>query len=190
MEIDFRRSDCAYKNIMLDAEPLYPKGFHPITSVSLPDDVTVSAPVLSRKNVPVKYYYIDFGISTRFKPGKPHKLVTGTDGIEQLVPELSNNVPYDPFKVDVFVLGRMLYETFFQKYANVDMIVPMVYDMVDPDPAKRPSAEDVLRQFQEMRRGVSALQASWRLRPRDEPLVVTAVLETVSLLTAAFKCVF
>ncbi|KAJ2968427.1 hypothetical protein NUW54_g13221 [Trametes sanguinea] len=182
--------DCAYKNLLVDADALYPRGFHPMRPDVLPDEVTVDAPVLSRRNIPVKYYYIDFGISSRFEPDQPDRLVTGTDGMERLVPELSKDVPYDPFKVDIFILGCMFYETFLEKYTNVDMIAPLVSAMVVPDPKERPSAVSVLTKFQGIRRGVTPLQASWRLRPRSEPLVLTAVLDTVSLVRTAFNSVF
>ncbi|KAI8984970.1 hypothetical protein BD414DRAFT_578722 [Trametes punicea] len=74
---------------------------------SLPDDISVPTPVLSRKDIPLKYYYVDFGISTRFMPDEASKLVLGTEGLDRHVPELSNEVPYDPFKVDVFILGNL-----------------------------------------------------------------------------------
>ncbi|KAL7279251.1 hypothetical protein ACG7TL_007092 [Trametes sanguinea] len=182
--------DCAFKNIMYDPDVLYPQGFHPMRLDRLPYQTDAWAPVLSRRDVQIRYYYIDFGISSHFTPDDPDKLVTGLDGIEKLVPELSDEVPYDPFKVDIFVLGRMMYETFIEKFTNVGMIVPLVQDMTAPDPIDRPNAADALQRFLGIRRTVSALQASWRLRPVEEPLTITAVLDTVSLVTTAFKSIF
>lgn len=92
---------------MMDPSPLYPNGFHPIHDLFLPD---LSRPAWPTSRVaahePVKYYFIDFGISIRIPRGHP-RLVLGTDGLDQDVPELSNRVPYDPFKVDVFILGNV-----------------------------------------------------------------------------------
>ncbi|OSD06648.1 kinase-like protein [Trametes coccinea BRFM310] len=182
--------DCAFKNIMYDPDVLYPQGFHPMRLDRLPYQTDAWAPVLSRRDVQIRYYYIDFGISSHFTPDDPDKLVTGLDGIEKLVPELSDEVPYDPFKVDIFVLGRMMYETFIKKFTNVGMIVPLVQDMTAPDPVDRPNAADALQRCLGIRSRVSALQASWRLRPVEEPLTITAVLDSVSLVTTAFKSIF
>jgi len=60
----------------------------------------------------VKYYYVDFGLSTHFPPDAESRVVVGVAGRDQEVPELSEDVPYDPFKVDVFIIGNMLRNEF------------------------------------------------------------------------------
>lgn len=90
----------------MDASAMFPQGFHPIVQTRLPD-VSGRAPVLSRSVVPVKYYYIDFGISTRFTSDAP-RLVVGTLGLDEEPPELSDSIPYDPFKLDVFLIGNLI----------------------------------------------------------------------------------
>jgi len=62
--------------------------------------------------VGVKYYFIDYGISSYFPPGSQERLVLGTEGREQDVPELSDEVPYDPFKVDIFTIGNVFQQSF------------------------------------------------------------------------------
>lgn len=114
LSTDALSSDCAYRNVLMDATPLYPKGFHPIADLCLPDNVVKAAPVLSRANHPVKYYYIDFGISTLFAPDENDRLVTGMPGLDRDVPELSKDVRYDPFKVDVFILGNLFRKSFVE----------------------------------------------------------------------------
>jgi hypothetical protein len=90
---------------------MYPLGFHPVHDVFL-DDVTTFAPVISRLGAGVKYYFVDYGISSYFPPGSQRELVFGTAGRDQDVPELSNSVPYDPFKVDIFTIGNVLRHDF------------------------------------------------------------------------------
>ena len=93
---------------MMDASLLFPRGFHPIVQTSLPDAVT-PAPVLSRSTARVQYYFIDFGISTHFDLNSSSpRLVTGQDGLDQEPPELSRTIPYDPFKLDVFLIGNLI----------------------------------------------------------------------------------
>ena len=98
----------------MDPTALYPKGFHPESPLVLANDLTTYAPVLPRASVPVTYYYVDFGISTLFAPEDTNRLVTGRAGLDKGVPELSDVVAYDPFKVDVFILGNLFRQSFLQ----------------------------------------------------------------------------
>ncbi len=91
---------------MMDADQLYPKGFHPVLEEYLPDGRSYARP-LSRANAHVKYYYVDFGISVCFAADQHPKLAVGEYGRDQEVPELSAEVPYDPFKVDIFIVGNV-----------------------------------------------------------------------------------
>jgi hypothetical protein len=99
--------DCSLKNIMMDGTHMYPIGFHPVHSIFLADARTY-APMVSRLEAGVKYYFVDYGISSYFPAGSNRELVLGIAGRDQDVPELSNNVPYDPFKVDIFTIGNVL----------------------------------------------------------------------------------
>ena len=99
--------DCSLKNILMDATHMYPHGFHPVEDLCL-DDIRTAAPRISRLEAGVKYYYVDYGISSYFPPGSQRELVLGIAGRDQDVPELSNDVPYDPFKVDIFTIGNVL----------------------------------------------------------------------------------
>ena len=101
------RRDCSLKNILMDATHMYPLGFHPVEELFLDDRKTL-APRISRIEAGVKYYFVDYGISSYFPPGSRRELVVGIAGRDQDVPELSNNVPYDPFKVDIFTIGNVL----------------------------------------------------------------------------------
>ncbi|KAI9063419.1 hypothetical protein FKP32DRAFT_1572053 [Trametes sanguinea] len=148
--------DCAYKNIMMDASAMYPHGFHPIVKTLLPD-VSGPAPVVSRTFVPVQYYYIDFGISTWFTDSDAPRLVVGTLGLDREPPELSDTVPYDPFKLDVFLIGNLIRRELHANYSNLTMIEPLMSKMIERDPEKRPTAAEAYRDFKTIRRGMSNL---------------------------------
>jgi serine/threonine protein kinase len=96
---------------MMDASALFPRGYHPVYSTHLPD-VSGKAPFYSRIAVTMKYYYTDFGISSYFPQDTHPKLVVGRLGRDQYVPELSADIPYDPFKVDIYILGNVLFFAF------------------------------------------------------------------------------
>ena len=100
--------DCSLKNVMFDATRMYPLGFHPMDDIFL-DDIMTFAPVIPRLEVGVKYYFVDYGISSYFPPGSQHELVLGIAGHDRDVPELSNSVLYDPFKVNIFTIGNVLH---------------------------------------------------------------------------------
>ena len=97
---------------MMDASAMYPHGFHPVHSSFLPDGHTFAWP-RRRTSVPVRYYFIDYGMSTYFAPGTHPRLVVGPEGRDQEVPELSDDVPYDPFKVDIYIMGNLFRSMFY-----------------------------------------------------------------------------
>ena len=90
-------------NIMMDGRLLFPDGWHPMlphlhydgrylfsTGSECPSRTALGEP---------RYFFIDFGISTWGQP-----LALGLDGQER-APELSDEDPYDPFLLDVYILG-------------------------------------------------------------------------------------
>lgn len=104
-------SDCAETNILMDADSLYPEGFHPLLTDFLPDGTTIARPYTrASAPTPVRYYFVDFGMSARIPRDAP-RLVLGEEGADREVPELSNTVPYDPFKADTFILGNVFRRT-------------------------------------------------------------------------------
>ncbi|KAM5532635.1 hypothetical protein V8D89_013679 [Ganoderma adspersum] len=175
--------DCAYKNLMMDATSLYPHGFHPVRLDQLPQHLRRAAPIRSRADVAVAYYLVDFGISSWFQPNDTDRLVLGTSGLDQDVPELSDDVPYDPFKLDIFVLGNFFRQHFTGKFTNLNFLDPLVRQMTDEDPARRPNAAGALRQWKRLSSSIWSLQRLWRPRPRDSNIVVHAVADTFSLVS-------
>ena len=96
----------------MDAERLYPLSFHPAMQWKNPVGTGPSYP-LARRDCPggVQYYFIDFGLSSKFEDGEPRSVVGG-DALDQEVPELSDLIPYDPFPVDIFTLGNIFHKYF------------------------------------------------------------------------------
>ena len=96
---------------------MYPEGFHPVQT-AYKRDYSGLADYLPRSAVGVKYYFADFGISVHVADTDRPSFVTGNLGRDRDPPELSATVPYDPFKLDVFIIGNM----FRQKFC--DVIIP------------------------------------------------------------------
>lgn len=91
---------------MMDGRRLFPLGWHPQQWEVYPNGKIMTSTDPSRTAVGgVRYYFIDFGIST-----KDQDEVLGIHG-QELSPELSDKVPYNPYKLDVYILG-MAYQHF------------------------------------------------------------------------------
>ena len=100
-------------NILMDADAMYPEGFHPVSMRKTPE-YSALAKYTSRASAGVKYYYVDFGISVYIPDTVGPNLVTGILGRDQDPPELSEDIPYDPFKLDIFIIGNMFGQEFYQ----------------------------------------------------------------------------
>ena len=103
-------SDCVMRNILMDADAMYPEGFHPVKT-SYKRDYSGPADYIPRSVAGVRYYFTDFGISVHM-PEEDRTLVTGSLGRDQQPPELSETFPYDPFKLDIFIIGNMMKQEF------------------------------------------------------------------------------
>lgn len=111
---------------MMDAKSMYSDGFHPVY-IGRDRSNTQRARHYTRSQRPPKYYFIDFGISSYFPPGCD-PLVVGRDGRDSEVPELSDTVPYNPFKTDVFIIGNLLKRDF----AFVSCTLRVVSSVLNP----------------------------------------------------------
>lgn len=107
-------SDCTGANIMMDGRPILPDGWHFVRDSFTSDGLDIISP-LARIDYPVRYFFVDFGMSIRFQP-ESSPLITGCGGRDKDVPELSDINPYDAFKVDIFTVGNVLLKDFYQVY--------------------------------------------------------------------------
>lgn len=80
--------DCSDLNVMYDAPGMYSEGFYPVRT----DRVAIydrQASPLHRRVVPsVRYYFTDFGISSKFDDSGERRVVTGRACLDKEVPEL------------------------------------------------------------------------------------------------------
>ncbi|KAF7357872.1 Protein kinase domain-containing protein [Mycena venus] len=164
--------DCNSNNIMMDGQHLYPQGFHPERwHQDLKPNAKSNAPYYTRTRFPVKYYFIDFGLSRRYDParGPPSEdIILGGD---KSPPEHApGNLVCDPFPTDIYFLGNLIRRDFLDGYPEIfrygnlgfEFMRPLVDDMVQADPTKRPTIDQVVARFAEIQKGLS----SWTLRSR------------------------
>ncbi|KAH8100828.1 kinase-like domain-containing protein [Cristinia sonorae] len=172
--------DCWTTNIMMDGQELYPEGHHPIRLNWTPD-YSRNARVLRRSGHPVKYYFIDFGMSSYFEVGQS-PYVVGAKGADQDPPELSDEVPYNAFMLDVFVLGHAYEVDLLQQFSNLDFLQPLISAMMDTQPERRPTAEAALMMFHNIRTGSKHDEHRRRAARRGESTTGQVVQEAVSVL--------
>jgi hypothetical protein len=94
-------------NIMMDATPLYPIPYHPCVP-TMRRDYKGKAKHKTRTRCPVKYYFIDFGLSRRYD-ADVIPLEDPIRGGDKTVPEFQNSdEPRNPFPTDVYYLGNVI----------------------------------------------------------------------------------
>ncbi|KAL5513779.1 hypothetical protein ACEPAH_4180 [Sanghuangporus vaninii] len=160
--------DCSDLNIMMDPAAMYPKGFHPVNTRH--DDTGIRwARPKHRRDVlgSIRYYYIDFGISTSFDSSDTTRTVVGIEGQERSVPELSEEVPYDPFLTDIFILGKVFENSFLKKYSNTGFLYSLVEDMTQRNPLVRCDAPRALEIFNNIISEQPPRSLRWRLKSED-----------------------
>ncbi|KAJ7611958.1 hypothetical protein B0H17DRAFT_1221072 [Mycena rosella] len=152
--------DICTANMVMDASLLIPAGFHfgrTCTSDGVQclhfdaDDANPLVIKSRTRAAPIRYVYIDFGLSVRFRTMEARQLVTGERGrLRKHVPEICETVPYDAFKADVGLVGGMLLGEFLLFYRGLDFIMPFVRKLRRRDPARRPDAATALVLFQRL----------------------------------------
>ena len=96
-------------NIMMDSTPILPGLFHPIAPQRTRDFKRSIRPY-TRTARPIRYYWIDFGLSVRFSPDDSNPLAEPIFGGDKTVPELKKDPvsPRNPFPIDVYYLGNLV----------------------------------------------------------------------------------
>ncbi|KAG9313015.1 hypothetical protein JVU11DRAFT_6454 [Chiua virens] len=117
----------------------------------------------TRTSGPPKYFLIDFGLSRRYDPSVVEPREIPIWGADKEVPEFQNsNEPCNPFPTDVFYVGNMIRKDFIEPKRGFEFMEPLILDMVQQDPSKRPSMDEVTERF----RTILSDLSHWKLRSR------------------------
>ncbi|OCH83827.1 hypothetical protein OBBRIDRAFT_840177 [Obba rivulosa] len=155
-------------NIMMDLKPLYPNLFHPVAQ-DFNRDYKGQASHHTRTKRPVKYFFIDFGISRKYDVGQEAPLEPPIFGGDKSVPEFQMSIdPVNPFPTDIYYLGNMIREEFLNSTSGLEFMQPLVADMVRKDPTQRPTINEVAARFDELRANLSSQVLRSRLVYLDE----------------------
>ena len=98
---------------MVDSTKLVPDGNVSFLKPARTEDWSrLLTPVVRRSVAPLKYFFIDFETAIFFPPDDKNPLCVGRFGQEHDAPELSDTVPYNPFKLDIYQLGMIFVPLF------------------------------------------------------------------------------
>lgn len=158
-----------WMNIMMDAKDIYVGPYHPVKP-RMKRDFSGNARHHTRTQRPPKYYIIDFGLSRQYDANDDNPLEYPVLGGDKTVPEFQNDmdVPLNPFPTDVYYLGNIIREQFLNIKSGFEFLKPLVDDMVQDDPSKRPTMEQAVERFDSIRQHLSTWKLRSRVTARDE----------------------
>ncbi|KAF7301144.1 Protein kinase domain-containing protein [Mycena indigotica] len=144
------RDVCAL-NMMMDATKVQPFGFHFRFSKTIDGNLEHPSGWRDRCLVaPVDYYFIDFGLSSFHEEGADQARDVAAVGQDKTVPELSDDEPYNPFKVDIYQLGNVFLKQSRRHPTLSPYFGSLLQSMTALDPAARPSAAQLLTAFEDL----------------------------------------
>ncbi|KAK7435430.1 hypothetical protein VKT23_019691 [Stygiomarasmius scandens] len=190
-ELDIAHADCCDQNIIMDVTDMYPEGFHPLEP-ELSRDFQRPARHYSRTERPPRYYFIDFGFATKFGPSQA-RLMPHVRGGDKTVPEHLRDPLrqgfFNPFLIDVYTVGNMIRQRFLDGdpvdrrmrpgMRRLEFLSDLASDMVNDDPNKRPSMNEVVSRFTEIERNLSWFKLRSRPISRTETSAKTTFFEDV-----------
>ncbi|KAI1795560.1 kinase-like domain-containing protein [Ganoderma leucocontextum] len=155
-------------NVMLDLAPLYSETPHPVNR-GRSYDFQRRVRRFTRTERPVKYYYIDFGISRIYASDDTSPLEDIIVGGDKSVPEFEGtDEPQNPFWTDIYYLGNLIRTGFLERAYGFEFMQPLINDMVQKDPSKRPTVGQARSRFEELRGSLSERKLRSRVVYGDE----------------------
>ncbi|KAH8825799.1 kinase-like domain-containing protein [Flagelloscypha sp. PMI_526] len=160
--------DCKFDNIMTDSLPLFNTRPHPGTpTLDFTMDMKSKVKFTTRTRHPVKYLFIDFGLSRRFSEGEEPLVPSGTGGTR--APEFQSKQPCNAYALDVYCLGNFIRTEFTHgdedepPVRGTEFMRPLVESMCAEDPTKRPTIDEVVSRFNKVRGSLSSAKLRSRL---------------------------
>ncbi|KAH9850481.1 hypothetical protein C2E23DRAFT_835331 [Lenzites betulinus] len=170
LEVSTHYRDSQLANIMYDPRPMYPRMFHPEDPYRA-RDWKGAAKHSTRTANPVRYYFIDFGLSVKFNPDDGPPRAHPIRGGDKTAPEILhwNGELLDPFPTDIYYLGNVLRMHVLQEFKGAEFLSPLVQDMIQEDPKERPTIDQVVQRFNsQILPALTRKQLRSRLAPVNE----------------------
>ncbi|KAA1476394.1 kinase-like protein [Dentipellis sp. KUC8613] len=168
-ELKIAHRDISIGNILMDADRMFPHGWH-LDNAQFDTRGRRVSGVRTRTQIGgVRYYMIDFGEAMKFGPSDS-VLIDLWSRASIHAPETlgDDRPPYNPFKADIYTTGetfRGMLVTEFEGY--FDMLLPLIEAMTVADPDGRPTATEALQQFRRLKSSYSRTALHARVRQRS-----------------------
>ncbi|KAG2014286.1 other/AgaK1 protein kinase [Coprinopsis cinerea AmutBmut pab1-1] len=184
--------DVRRENIMMDPQAMGHSPWHfcdPQRQPAPNYDAKVTHKYTRTERRP-RYYIIDFGYATQFKPEEIPPSILPKLASDGSVPEYKNHQPCNPFPIDVYVVGNMIRMDFLDGYPKPDaeegreekkrstnrdfeFLRPLIDAMIKENPNDRITMKEALSRFNDIvsKLDTSKLRSRAVLvggRPRDE----------------------
>ncbi|KAJ7153498.1 hypothetical protein C8R43DRAFT_1187259, partial [Mycena crocata] len=173
-EQNIAHGDCKYDSFMVDSTSLFSDLPHPLKPSERRDLSGPPQTVKTRTQLPVKYFIIDFNLSTRYSDAGPHLELSGWGG-DKTVPEFRTQEQSDPFAVDVYCLGNSIRRYFTEDMdpgkKGFEFMEPLLAEMCRDDPKARPAMPEVVSRFETIRLGLGELKLRSRVAPKNEFII-------------------
>ncbi|KIJ27330.1 hypothetical protein M422DRAFT_784939 [Sphaerobolus stellatus SS14] len=147
-EHNIAHRDACWYNIVMDSSGLIPEGFNYASPWRHDNLIPILFHGRNRKAVaPVQYYFIDFGLSMKFDDIDHRAYVKGRVGQNKTVPEFLKDIPYDPFKLDIYQFGAVI-TRLIAWYFDLEFLQPLALSMMQQDFEQRPTPSEALKHFE------------------------------------------
>ncbi|KAL5536291.1 hypothetical protein ACEPAF_112 [Sanghuangporus sanghuang] len=83
-------------------------------------------------------------------PVFPRGFHPGKDCLDKNLPELYQDDPYDPFAVDIFLLGDVFKDVLVNQYDGLSFLAPLIDAMIQRDSKSRPTVRESLQLFNDI----------------------------------------
>lgn len=158
--------DIRPSNIMMAGEVLYDEPFHPVAQSLSLDAQSILRPHARHEldshrrhdgESAVRYYYINFSRASYLPPGtaadgKPKpKLLRCSRGQLGRFPEAMLTTGHDPFKADVYCLGKYVVDDLIMRHLALAPFTSVARYMTRRDPRTRPTAAEAFAHFETIR---------------------------------------
>jgi len=85
------------------------------------------------------------------------------------VPEFQkSNTPRDPFPTDIYYIGNMIKTDCLDEFIGFEFLEPLVADLRQEDPKKRPTADAAFAQFESLIKGLDKGKLRGRVVYRED----------------------
>ncbi|KAJ7583112.1 kinase-like domain-containing protein [Mycena floridula] len=96
----------------------------------------------------LRYFFIDFGLLDDYPDGQERARTTGIVGQIKVTPELSDDVPYNPFKSDIMQLGAVFKKFECKCFPDLHDFDVLMDRMTETKWEDRPGANEALELFE------------------------------------------